>query len=121
MLQRHLQSLNAEGFEGTSARDLGRVDIRSCVGSARISDRSVRAPSLQHSSFWSEKIMISYVRPACPKCGMHMIIVKKFEQGPVRQTFECLRCGHVTEPEVDPNINRSRRSPRRSRNANIQT
>jgi hypothetical protein len=38
------------------------------------------------------------IRPGCPKCGMHMIILNNVSIVPGRKTYECLRCGHVSEP-----------------------
>jgi transposase-like protein len=38
------------------------------------------------------------IHPPCPECGMGMLLVNGFELERERQTFECLRCGHVDEP-----------------------
>jgi hypothetical protein len=37
--------------------------------------------------------MIEAQRPECPECGMKMIAIKPLVMA--RQTFECLRCGHI--------------------------
>ena len=37
-------------------------------------------------------------RPACPKCGIHMIVAAGFNREPEVQTLECLRCGFVKQP-----------------------
>jgi hypothetical protein len=34
----------------------------------------------------------------CPACDMGMIVVDGYDLDPKRQTFECLRCGHVEYP-----------------------
>jgi hypothetical protein len=34
----------------------------------------------------------------CPTCDMGMIVVDGYGQDPERQTFECLRCGHIDRP-----------------------
>jgi predicted RNA-binding Zn-ribbon protein involved in translation (DUF1610 family) len=39
------------------------------------------------------------IRPDCPACGMHMISVTDVSLVPGRRTYECLRCGHVSEPD----------------------
>jgi 23S rRNA C2498 (ribose-2'-O)-methylase RlmM len=36
--------------------------------------------------------------PACPQCNMRMIVVDGYKLEPKRQTFECLRCGHIEKP-----------------------
>jgi uncharacterized Zn finger protein len=46
--------------------------------------------------------MNASIRPECPKCGMHMIIIKDFPAQPEHRTFECLRCGHIAEPGAAP-------------------
>jgi hypothetical protein len=40
------------------------------------------------------------IRPECPECGMNMVVLKGFGLDRAHQTSECLRCGHVKEPEV---------------------
>jgi len=39
-------------------------------------------------------------RPLGPKCGMHMIAASK---PAAKQTFECLRCGHVETRKAEEN------------------
>jgi hypothetical protein len=38
------------------------------------------------------------VRPGCPKCNMNMIVLNTVSIVPGKKTYECLRCGHVSEP-----------------------
>jgi hypothetical protein len=40
--------------------------------------------------------------PPCPICDMGMIVVDCHKLDHERQTFECLRCGHVDQPEARP-------------------
>jgi ribosomal protein S27AE len=41
-------------------------------------------------------------RPECPDCGMSMLVAKGFDLDRERQTFECLRCGHIEKPQAHP-------------------
>jgi predicted RNA-binding Zn-ribbon protein involved in translation (DUF1610 family) len=38
-------------------------------------------------------------RPACPKCGMHMIATTEIRNS--KQTFKCLRCDHEEIRKVE--------------------
>jgi predicted RNA-binding Zn-ribbon protein involved in translation (DUF1610 family) len=38
------------------------------------------------------------IRPDCPDCGMHMIVVNEVSIVPGPRSYECLRCGHVSKP-----------------------
>ena len=40
------------------------------------------------------------LRQICPQCEMNMIVVAGFDRDCERQTFECLRCGHVETPAM---------------------
>jgi Zn ribbon nucleic-acid-binding protein len=42
--------------------------------------------------------LIRYGHPPCPVCDMGMIRIAGPSGERDKQTFECLRCGHITRP-----------------------
>jgi hypothetical protein len=44
--------------------------------------------------------LIRYGHPPCPVCDMGMIRIAGASGEPDKQTFECLRCGHIEKPGV---------------------
>ena len=62
------------------------------------SSRDSGAPSPVEPSSYATQIVEKYrVRPGCPKCGMHMIAINDVSLVPDKRTYECLRCGNVSE------------------------
>lgn len=46
----------------------------------------------------SSPLVAAILRPGCPKCREHHMLLSKLEPGPsgcVSRSFECQRCGHV--------------------------
>jgi predicted RNA-binding Zn-ribbon protein involved in translation (DUF1610 family) len=57
-------------------------------------------PQFAMPSSYAERGIDTYgIRPDCPACGMHMIVVNEVSIVPGKRTYECLRCGHVAQPQ----------------------
>ena len=67
---------------------------------AKVRSKSTRENQAQFTeplNFVESAVEKYGIRPGCPKCGMHMIVVNDVSLAPGKRMYECLRCGHVAE------------------------